>query len=160
MTDLSKQLIFEEGLKLDAYRCTAGHKTIGIGHNIDAKPKFHGNPIPDKLESVDQALAILDDDIREAKAGLEKLWPTLSLLPDGPRKDALIQMAFQLGASGVLKFRKMLLAVQRQDWALAYAEALDSEWARVDTPARARRVARQFITNEYYEVPTFNKFHD
>jgi lysozyme len=54
---------------------------------------------------------------------------------------ALALMAFQLGANGVLGFKRMCAALRRGDRATAEQEALDSEWYRRDTPARAARVA-------------------
>jgi lysozyme len=60
--------------------------------------------------------------------------------PDDVRL-ALALMAYQLGASGVLGFKRMCAALQRGDREAAADEALDSEWHRKDSPARARRVA-------------------
>jgi lysozyme len=60
-------------------------------------------------------------------------------------------MAFQLGINGFLQFRMMRQALSRCDWLAARNEALDSLWAR-QTPNRARRVAEQILTGEYYEI--------
>ena len=54
---------------------------------------------------------------------------------------ALSNMAYQLGASGVMRFRKMVAAFKAGDFAEAAREALDSKWAKQDTPNRAKRVA-------------------
>ena len=53
---------------------------------------------------------------------------------------ALVEMAFQLGVSGVLRFERMLDAIKREDWVRAAQEALNSRWAQ-QTPARAEHVA-------------------
>ena len=52
---------------------------------------------------------------------------------------ALVIMSYQLGVSGVSKFKKFLGALDRKDWALAEREGMNSLWAR-QTPNRARRV--------------------
>ena len=61
--------------------------------------------------------------------------------PSSQRQRALVNMCFQMGTQGLAKFRKMVAAIMRDDWATAQAEALDSKWARSDSPARAQRVA-------------------
>ena len=48
-------------------------------------------------------------------------------------------MTFQMGLGGVLKFKKMLAALQVKDYTTARREALNSAWAR-QTPQRAKRV--------------------
>jgi len=62
----------------------------------------------------------------------------MSQPPDVRR--ALLNMAYQLGVSGLLNFSKMLTALQAGDREEAAREALDSLWAK-QTPNRARRVA-------------------
>lgn len=57
------------------------------------------------------------------------------------RKRALINMAFQLGIGGLMKFKRMLWAMQHGNYETAYKEALDSRWAK-QTPNRAMRVAK------------------
>lgn len=57
------------------------------------------------------------------------------------RKLALCSIIYQMGLKGVTGFKEMLKAIDKRDWATAYKEALDSDWAREDTPARAERIA-------------------
>ena len=68
---------------------------------------------------------------------------------DRVRQAALLNMAYQLGVAGLKGFPKMLAALRDQRWAEAEAQALDSMWAKEQTPARARRVARQLATGEW-----------
>jgi lysozyme len=49
-------------------------------------------------------------------------------------------MAYQLGPSGVVAFKKMLAALEAGDRIAAAEAALDSKWA-TQTPNRAQRVA-------------------
>ncbi len=55
-------------------------------------------------------------------------------------------MAFQLGVNGVANFKKMIAALIARDYAAAAREMLDSNWAKVQTPARAQRMAEMMRT--------------
>jgi len=147
--NLKQQLEFEEGRRLKAYTCTAGHKTIGIGHNLDVKPAFNGRRIPDIIS--DQICdLIFDRDIEDTIIQLNFVWLANTKL-DPARRDAVINMCFQLGINGVMKFKLMLNALERSDWVAAKAHALNSSWAK-QTPERAERVAEQLLTGTYYKV--------
>ena len=67
-------------------------------------------------------------------------------LPDR-KKQALANMAFQLGVTGLLNFRRMLAAIKDGDWTRARIEALDSKWAS-QTPARAKEIANMIGEQE------------
>jgi lysozyme len=155
MNELKEQIKFEEGLRLNKYLCTKGHNTIGYGRNVDANPYFPNSKIliPDRITNK-QADDILAFDIQETSNHLNSSWPELSNLSP-VRRDACIQMAFQLGVDGFMKFKHMRQAIADRFWLLANVEALDSDWFK-QTPERAKRVAGQFIINEYYKVPVVN----
>jgi lysozyme len=147
---LLSQIKFEEGLRLEAYHCTAGKKTIGYGHNLDAKPLLEGNRIPDVITK-EIAEVLLHNDVERTMDMLDAVWPGYIALR-GARRDACINMAFQLGVARFMQFSKMREAIEKLDWRKAHFEALNSYWAR-QTPERAARVASQFITGEHYAVP-------
>ena len=147
--ELNKQLTFEEGRKLKKYKCTAGHWTIGIGHNLDAKPKMREWLIPDTITDK-ECDAIFIVDIQDTVESLTKAYPNLRALTPA-RRDAVLNMAFQMGTAGVMKFKKMLAALDDKGWQRAKAMALDSDWV-TKTPKRAARVANQLMTGEYYKV--------
>lgn len=150
MGKLIEQLKFEEGLRLKAYLCPAGVKTIGYGHNLEKAPYFEHNEIPDEI-TPEQAEAILFYDIGEKRAELGRKWPRLNDF-DSARRDAFINMAFQLGVDGFLRFERMRAAAIARDWDVAHKQALNSNWAR-QTPERAHRVAGQILTGIHYSVP-------
>ena len=56
------------------------------------------------------------------------------------RQYALINMAFNLGLSGLMEFRKTWEYLRQEKYGRASAEALDSRWAQ-QVPQRAERVA-------------------
>jgi len=54
------------------------------------------------------------------------------------RKIAIISMVYQLGFTGFSKFKKMIKAIEEENWEKAKKEGLDSKWAK-QTPERAKR---------------------
>jgi lysozyme len=123
-----EMLIEDEGLRLRPYRCTQQKLTLGVGRNIDA------NGIRPS-----EAMFMLDNDIEEVIKGLDEnltFWREMT-----PRRQmALINMAFQLGIPGLLKFKNTLQLLRLGAYESAASNMLESLWAK-QTPARARRVA-------------------
>lgn len=106
------------------YKCSAGKLTIGVGRNLQ-----------DNGLSPDEIRLLLSNDLRDAKAGAQRICPVFDQLNE-PRQWALISMVFQMGRKGVSKFKNMLVAIEDQDFDRAADEMLDSRWAR-QTPRRA-----------------------
>ena len=52
----------------------------------------------------------------------------------------LVEMSYQMGLSGVSKFKKALHAMQMSQWKVAADELLDSRWAK-QTPNRAQELS-------------------
>jgi len=123
--DLKNDLIADEGIRLKPYLCPAGKTTIGVGRNLD-----------DVGITEAEAMTLLDDDIARVTAQLAKALPWLQ---GNNVQRAVGNMTFQMGLGGVLKFKKMLAALQVKDYTTARREALNSAWAR-QTPQRAKRV--------------------
>ena len=128
---IKTEIIREEGFSPYAYSDSLGYMTIGYGRCID---KRKGPGI-----SRYEAGVLLENNIRAALIFLKQEISFFDSLPDGVAR-ALVNMAYQLGVAGVLKFKKMLAALEKKDWKEAAAQALDSEWAK-QTPERAKRMA-------------------
>lgn len=126
MKELKDWIKEHEGFNPKVYKCSRGFNTIGWGHNLDAKG------ITRK-----QAEMILDDDIAECKAQLESCYWYLKQ-PDGVKK-ALIDMCFNLGIDGLLKFNHMISALYMGNYQVAADEAQNSLWAK-QVPNRAKEV--------------------
>jgi lysozyme len=150
MSNLIDQLKFEEGLRLNAYRCPAGKLTIGYGHNLEANPYLEGNRIPQGI-TADEAEVILHIDLDLVVEALDNVWHGFLLL-DPVRRDACVNMAFQLGIKGFMNFEKMRGHLIRCDWQKAYTEGHNSLWAK-QCPHRADRVLSQLLTGVEYSVP-------
>lgn len=130
------QLCRDEGVRLAPYRDSLGLLSIGVGHCLDCKPI-----------SKRAAMVILDDDICDAQVDLARKLPWSSQL-DPIRQAVLVNMTFNLGIGGLLKFEKFLSAMRARDWATAAKEMLDSKWAN-QVGDRAVRLSRQVITGEW-----------
>lgn len=137
-TQTELDLIRDEGVRLRVYRCTAGHLTIGVGHKLTEREVLQGL----SEISLEQAGYLLHMDIGIAMNGCASIFgrDRFDAFTEA-RQRALVNMCFQLGTAGLAKFRKMVDAIMRDDWATARVEALNSKWAREDSPARARRIA-------------------
>lgn len=129
--DLRDQLQRHEGWVPHAYRDHLGFWTIGYGRLVDPA---RGGGI-----SQEEGALLLSNDIERVVRSLHDRIPWFARLPSR-KKQALSNMAFQLGVNGLLGFRRMLKAVQHQNWSAARREALDSRWAK-QTPARAQEIA-------------------
>lgn len=127
---LREQLIQHEGLRLKPYRCTANKLTIGVGRNLD-----------DKGISKLEAVMFLNTDIEECLTDL-KTFPWFHTL-DPVRQRALIDFRFNVGAGTFRKFKKMIAALEREDFNAAADELLDSAWATQVQPVRVETVVRQ-----------------
>lgn len=142
--DMELDLIRDEGVRLRVYRCTAGHKTIGVGHKLTPR-EIQSDMTTISLE---QAGLLLRQDIGFALSGCYGIYGRWAF--DGfsePRQRALVNMCFQLGAAGLADFKRMNAAIMRGDWATAHKEALNSKWAKSDSPARAKRVALPLLAD-------------
>lgn len=133
---LIEQLKRHEGLRLKPYRCTAGKLSLGYGRNLE-----------DKGISEHEAELMLSSDIHEVQDELTKLLPVYSKL-NPARKDALTNMGFNLGVTGLLKFKKMISALEAGDYNLAAEEMLDSRWAS-QVGQRSKDLAEQVRTGNY-----------
>jgi len=68
----------------------------------------------------------------------------------GPvRRACCIAMIYQMGLGGFRRFARMIGALKRGEWALASAEALNSTWARRQSPKRAEEIAAMLATGEW-----------
>lgn len=146
-----QRLSMHEGIRLQAYRCPAGFWTIGVGRNLET------NPITAEEERVvgdwrsgitkEAAFYLLRRDIARVEKECRQLIPFWKQLDD-ERQYALIDMAFNLGIGGLLKFKKMLSFLGVGNYRQAALECLASKYAK-DTGRRAERIARTIETGRF-----------
>ncbi len=131
MERLREMLIRHEGLRLKPYKDSVGKLTIGVGRNLE-----------DVGISEDEALYLLENDIRRAKETAIRCCEEHEVAFESLPEDAqlvLINMAFNLGYR-LTRFRKMFAALRERDWEKVAFEMLDSKWAR-QVKSRAEELA-------------------
>ena len=133
MTPL-EQITRDEGYRQFAYKDTLGVLTIGIGRNLDRVGI-----------SREEAEVMAENDINRSIAGLRQALDFFDGL-SVPRQGVLINMAFQMGVRGLLKFTDTLARIERGDFEGAAKAMLNSLWA-MQTPERAARLAEQMRQN-------------
>lgn len=127
---LKELLIKHEGKRYKPYKCSAGHWTIGIGHNIDAK----GLPVDIQAyltqygKITDAMIDILyEQDVNQAIEDCLKLYKGFENFTKN-RKKALIDFLFNLGFSKTRKFVKANQAINEGRFDDAGYEMKDSLW--------------------------------
>ena len=136
MDRLLKSVKQHEGYRNKVYLDSLGKRTVGVGHlcveDFWEDDKEYGEKF---------LLTILEHDLKSAIKSAE------SLLKDCPdlkdlAKETIVEMVFQLGKTGVSKFRNMWKALQQNppQYDVAASEMLDSRWAK-QTPNRAKEMS-------------------
>ena len=128
---LVQSTMTNEGFSPTVYLDTEGRQTVGYGLCVD--PDVAGAGITrEEAESIlRMRLMRLQNEVSSAVVAFYEL-------PD-PVQQALVEMAYQLGVGGLLRFKKMLAAIEARDFQTAADEGMDSLWAR-QTPNRAEKV--------------------
>ena len=130
------QIMQDEGYKTTPYLDSRGLWTIGFGHLIKEGEQF---------TKIDHhvAVAMLRKDYQNATEDIERMYPW----SDGEVKLVMINMAFQLGPTGLSKFKDTVGYLKQQKYDLATGEMLDSKWFN-QTPRRALRLAGRVMQLE------------
>ena len=126
--DLLNQIKKHEGFKSSVYQCTAGYDTIGYGFAVK-----------DLVLDEDIADLIL---MRKIDKLQQRIMTNLEWWTDSPAeiKDVVVNMCYQLGLSGFLKFKKTIYLLETEQYEDASLEMLNSLWAK-QTPSRARELS-------------------
>ncbi len=140
--DLPTRIKRHEGCVLKPYRDSLGFYTVGIGHRLTAyeMAAYKGGITKEEAEEIFQ------EDLAAAKAAVARALPWSRSMPPSIQ-DVLVEMCFQLGIMGLLKFRRFLDALRRSDLRQAVLEMLDSQWHR-QTPGRCEELAA-LVMNGY-----------
>ena len=117
-----------EGFRDKVYKDSLGIDTIGYGFAIK-----------DLVLDKDIAETILR---RKLDSLIERVNKRFAFVKDLPEagQDVIYEMCYQMGVSGVSKFKKTLLYLENKEFKMASKEMLDSRWAR-QTPNRANRLS-------------------
>ena len=120
-------------MELKPYRCTGGKLSIGVGRNLD-----------DRGITEAEAQLMLSNDIDDFADRLKREIPWMAELSP-VRQRVLLDMAFNLGISGLLKFKRTLKAIRAKQYEKAAEMMLDSRWA-TQVGQRAKRLSKMMAT--------------
>ena len=148
---LAVDLDTSESDKLVAYLDTKGNWTAGRGHLLP-------RPAPGRTWEGFTVMQSTSDrwfstDIMNA-IHLASKWPELGSCDTECRKNALYEIAFNMGGRWT-EFQPTRDAIKAQEWQTVHDHLLASLWAKevqpngFDKPGRATRIANYFLTGEY-----------
>lgn len=164
---LKHQLLVHEGVRLRSYLDTTGHKTVGIGFNLERDDAqrvfeevgiagFHAVKQGQKKLTLEEANRLLDYDLDrifdEAKLS-EVNWEELSL----PRKAVVADMIFNLGYHGFLKFKNTRRLIRDGRYKEAGRAMMHSRWAG-QVKSRATHLVAMMQDNEDFNT-VIEKLH-
>jgi lysozyme len=130
MTNLETQLMIDEGFRSNPYKDTVGVLTVGYGRNLD-----------NVGISKDEAYYMLQNDIKKVRLELSTKLSFFKNINE-VRQEALINIAFNLGTNGLLKFVNTLRLLNQSKYTEAAQELLKSDWAS-QVGDRAVRISNQ-----------------
>ena len=133
---VTDQLKGHEGFRSKPYRDTVGKLTIGYGRNLD-----------DVGITRAEGGMLLDNDVAKALVEVKNI-PCFHLLSEA-RQACLLNMAFNMGIGGLLKFKNMLAAMDRGDFEAAAHSMLSSLWFTQIGTHRAEGLVKQMRTGVF-----------
>lgn len=121
--------------------------------SIEKHEGFRSKPYPDPIHgwdvptfghgltyiTEDESRQIVKNRITEIEASLKIKVAGYFNLPHQAR-NVLVEMAYQMGVPGLMKFKNTLEFIEKEDFQSAADEMLDSVWAK-QTPKRAQDLA-------------------
>lgn len=119
-------IAIHEGIENKVYEDSLGHKTVGVGHLIIENDPEYLLPVGSWVDN-SRVIDLFKADCAQAIRGAKAAVPFIDDLPTEVQ-NILIEMAFQLGSSGLESFRRMILALEAGDYLWAAEEMRDSRW--------------------------------
>ena len=136
MSRLLESVKKHEGYRNKVYLDTLGKRTVGVGH-LCVEDFWED----DKEYEESFLMTILEHDLQTAIKGAKDLMAENGCMDiDEQAEELIIEMVFQLGKTGVSKFKNMWKALSGLEYSAAADQMLDSRWAK-QTPNRANGMA-------------------
>ena len=139
MINLIDCLIEHEGRARYAYEDTLGNITIGIGRNISQRSG--------KGLSLDEQMYLLNNDIVSCRNQLKSM--PFYQIQDDVRKDALVEMCFNMGLPHLCCFRNMISDLSEKLYESAVRSARESKWATQISKARLDNICYRLLHGAY-----------
>jgi len=137
--NLEERVKEHEGFRSSVYLDSLGKATIGWGHLITKEDKYEEG-IEYSVEDLEETFQL---DLENARQGAMRVAQSNDIDLDDHEsivREVLIEMVFQLGESGVGKFKKFLSNLSQRKYEIASDEMLDSRWA-MQTPHCAEKLS-------------------
>ena len=140
---LREEIEADEGCVYKIYRCSEGYPTAGIGHLLtewdeEYYDKPIGTPVPE--EKVQEWFV---NDVQTAINDCNDIFNSFEKLPEDIQH-VLINMSFQLGKPRLSKFKRMIAAVEMEDYREMALQMEDSRWFK-QTTNRAQRLIDRVV---------------
>jgi lysozyme len=155
LTKIKDKIKFFEGYDSRPYLCPEGYLTIGYGFNYDSNPLPANTPkhlltsLFEKGFTEELAEWLLDHFV-QAAFGTARTFTWFEKL-NTPRKAVIVDMLYQMNHGKLLKFRKMLDALNKGDYTLAAHEMRDSKWYEQSGRRSAMNV-QQMLTGNWVDA--------
>ena len=138
---LKKRIKSNEGFSSKPYKDQLGYLTIGYGHLILSNEKF-------LLKKQIQKTELEEIFEKDFKIALSNFNNTLKPFVSNKREaELLIEMVFQLGIKGCLKFKNLIKNMRKGNKHLVCFDMMDSLWYN-QTPNRVKILIKTFLNNE------------
>jgi GH24 family phage-related lysozyme (muramidase) len=145
------ELIFDEGYRKDPYEDTKDKITGGVGHLMSDQDRLEFKYQWDDQKKEEYWMMKLQEDLVTTEAALGRFKEQYGVATNETQDEVLFNMMFNLGPTGVSKFKEMIKGLQAGDINKAADEMIDSDWHKDfvkwnakgggDTPAiRSRRL--------------------
>jgi lysozyme len=139
--NLKKRIKLNEGFSSKPYRDQLGYLTIGYGHLILSNEKILLKKQIHKKELEE----IFEKDFKKALSNFNN---TLKFFTSNKKEaELLIEMIFQLGIKGCLKFKNLIKNIRKGNKHLVCLDMMDSLWYK-QTPYRVKSLIKIFLNNE------------
>jgi lysozyme len=139
--NLKERIKSNEGFSSKPYKDQLGYLTIGYGHlilpneNILLKKQIHKKELEE----------IFEKDFKKALSNFNNTFKPFTL--NEKESELLIEMIFQLGIKGCLKFKNLIKNIKKGNKHLVCFDMMDSLWYK-QTPNRVKALIKTFLNNE------------
>ena len=139
--NLKERIKSNEGFSSKPYKDQLGYLTIGYGHlilpneNILLKKQIHKKELEE----------IFEKDFKKALSNFNNTFKSFTL--NKKESELLIEMIFQLGIKGCLKFKNLIKNIKKGNKHLVCFDMMDSLWYK-QTPNRVNALIKTFLNYE------------
>ena len=139
--NLKERIKSNEGFSSKPYKDQLGYLTIGYGHlilpneNILLKKQINKKALEE----------IFEEDFKKALSNFNNTFKPFTV--NEKESELLIEMIFQLGIKGCLKFKNLIKNIKKGNKHLVCFDMMDSLWYK-QTPNRVKTLIKTFLNNE------------